>query len=130
MEVKFNYTVNEIENRIICDTNIWYYIASKQISVEKNILTATAFSIEELATSPSQVKDVKFYQEVIKAIKEYSTPIMALNPFDFVLSNHDNTFPNNEKYFEQILVYFTRILTSEIPDDFVLDEGGSISTIF
>jgi len=65
---------------------------------------------------------IRFYQDVLKAVYENCGPIIPINPFDFVLHNHDSNYPIDHRVTEKVLTDFTEILKRDIPEDAQLDE--------
>ncbi|MEQ8906740.1 hypothetical protein [Ekhidna sp.] len=79
--------------RVICDTNVWYWIAMGKFIPSKNVvLVPTHFSLYELATTEQAVTYPLLVQNAIKAVYEYGTDIIPVGPFEFVLSNQSSSF--------------------------------------
>ena len=54
---------------VICDTNVWYSMASSQFGKPDDVLLVpTAFSLEELATSTMMAKHPKF-DEILETLR-------------------------------------------------------------
>jgi len=74
--------------KVICDTNIWYEIASGSISpqiFEGYELVATRINIDELTTSPNLLDKLKLVQGALRSIVDYSSFIIAEPPMVYFL---------------------------------------------
>ena len=70
---------------VICDTNVWYWIANGQFTPPSNVkLIPTQFSLYELATSEQIATNPRLVQKAIRAVHEYGIDILPVNPFDFI----------------------------------------------
>lgn len=100
---------------VICDTNVWYEMASNNFKKPDDVLLIpTAFSLEELATSTMMAKHPNFYQTVVKSIYNNRDPIIPENPFDFVLMHHDPKYITNEEPTKQLLKGFSTLMERKI----------------
>lgn len=83
--------------KVICDTNVWYEIASGKFLPPSNIeLLATEFSVYELVSSEVAVHDVLLLQKAIKSIYDYSSGIISVDPFYYFLRNSLDRFDLDE----------------------------------
>jgi len=122
-EVKFNYTERISDLKIICDTNVWYNIANQTFQKPENaILVPTSLTIAELSSSETMASSINLFQNVIKSLHENGRSIIPLDPFDFVLKNHDPKFPFNDLNTKKLLEGFSIVLSKNIP------EGTEFST--
>ncbi len=111
--------------RIICDTNVWYWIALGKYSPPDDVkLVPTLFSLYELVTTEQAVTNPILLQNAIKAVHQYGQEIIPVNPFDFVLSKQSSRFAdwdynmikNILKTFEEMMrIDFSKI--DYIPED-------------
>jgi hypothetical protein len=123
MEMKINYVSNDTEQNVVCDTNVWYWIAMEKYEKPENtILSPTSLSLYELASSEIMASNLKFYQDVLLALNRNSSGIIVPNPFDYVLYNNDHRYPLPKSNIEEILKVFSKILSKEISDDIKLSE--------
>lgn len=121
--VKFKYTKGKTKPYVICDTNVWYNLAQGSFEKpEEVLLIPTTLSLAELATSEVMAHELKFYQDVINAVYKKGDQIIPIDPFDFVLSNHDPNYPIDNTIAKKILTDFTEILKRDIPEGAKLDE--------
>lgn len=122
-EVIFKYTEGNGKLKVICDTNVWYDIASGDFDVPEDIqLIATTYSLVELATSKKMASHPNFYQETIKKIYDNTGPIIPVSPFDFVLAKHDSNYPVDNSELKNVLADFTKIISSVFEDNIELDD--------
>lgn len=102
---------------IICDSNIWYGIAAGREAIpEDGKFMATALSLFEIATSSNIVNIVEF-QKLIGSIHANSGPIFPVNPFDYVIKNHDSSYNPDNKGIINVLIEFSKILAIENPEE-------------
>jgi hypothetical protein len=102
-KVRIRKVYGKVKPDVICDTNVWYSIASSNFTNPDDVLLIpTAFSLEELATSTMMAYHTKYYQDVLKAIYNNCGPIIPENPFDFVLMNNDSRYAADEQPTTQI----------------------------
>lgn len=122
-KVKFRYFEDKTKPHVICDTNVWYYIVQGKFNKPNDILLIpTSLSLAELATSEAMAYELKLYQDVLKAVHEKGGPILPIDPFDFVLHNHDPNYPLNNDIVKNILSDFTEVLRRDIPQEAELKE--------
>ena len=72
---------------IICDTNIWYGIASNSIlkeEYENKKLVLTGHAIDEIISSENVYKNPSLVKKVVKAIRLNMTKLIHEDPFEFV----------------------------------------------
>jgi len=72
---------------IICDTNIWYDIASARISEEEyrgKELALTGLNIDEIISSENVYKNPELIKSVVKAIRLNMTDLIFEGPFEFI----------------------------------------------
>lgn len=114
-KVRIRKVYGKEKPHVICDTNVWYSIASSNFSKPDDVLLIpTAFSLEELATSTMMAKHTKYYQTVLNAIYKNCGPIIPENPFDFVLMNYDPNYVTNEEPTKQLLKGFSSLMERKI----------------
>jgi len=119
-KVKITKVYGKEKPHIICDTNVWYDIASSNFTKPNDVLLIpTAFSLEELATSIMMAKYPNFYQTVVKAIYNNCGPIIPENPFDFVLMHHDPKYITSEEPTKQLLKDFSALMERKIDENHV-----------
>jgi hypothetical protein len=117
-KVKISKVYGKVKPHIICDTNVWYSIASSNFAKPDDVLLIpTAFSLEELATSTMMAKHPKYYQTVVNAVYTSCGPIIPENPFDFVLMNNDPRYITNDEPTKQLLKGFSSLMEREIKEE-------------
>jgi hypothetical protein len=83
--------------KVICDTNVWYEIASGKFIPPTNIeLIATKFSVYEFVTTEVAVHDVLLIQKAIKSIFDYGSGMISVDPFYYFLRNSLERFEVDE----------------------------------
>ncbi len=123
MSIKFNYINDMTKPSVICDTNVWYGIANGTFKKPNNIsLIPTSLTLVELASTEAMAYDIKLYCSVIKGIYDNCGPIIPVNPFDFILSNHDSDYPADDSLTKKVLEDFTQVLKIDISKKIELDE--------
>jgi hypothetical protein len=123
MNVVFKEISTKTNNRVICDSNVWYYLANGTFETpEDKSLIATSLSIMELASSETLTTNILKFKQIINAISKYSGPIIPLNPFDYILVKHDPKFPIDKEPLKNTLVAFSEIKIREIPETMQLEK--------
>lgn len=110
---------------IICDTNIWYDIATGKIKTEtisKLNLFGTAINIVEIASTPNLKKNIKLVRQTIKALKKHHFIIIGSNPFDHLLWLFDPSFEPKDEQVINLLNDFEIFDKNEILDDLSCEE--------
>lgn len=123
MDVTFNYVESKSEDlHVVCDTNVWYNIANGTFTKPENIsLIPTLLTLVELSTSETMASAINLFQNVIRSVYENSGPIIPLNPFDFVLKNHDENYPfHDDTAIKNVLKAFSLVLSKEVPENTIL----------
>lgn len=116
-KVRIRKVYGKEKPHIICDTNVWYAIASSTFKKPEDVLLIpTAFSLEELATSTMMANHPKYYQTVINSIYSDCGPIIPENPFDFVLMYNDPRYVANEEQTKQLLKGFSSLMERKIEE--------------
>lgn len=109
--------------KIICDTNVWYNIASNSFSPSENIiLTPTLLSLNEIATTDLSAGNPHLIQQVINSINKYGKEIIPVNPFDFIITKHDSSYQGDASLLNTILKEFTTVLSIDMGSNFKLSE--------
>jgi hypothetical protein len=117
-KVKITKVYDKDKPHVICDTNVWYSLASATFNKPKDVLLIpTAFSLEELATSTMMAKHPKYYQEVVSSIYNNCGPIIPENPFDFVLSNNYQNYIADEEPTKKLLKGFSSLMERKIDEN-------------
>jgi len=111
--------------RVICDTNVWYAIAEGEFFPPIGIeLVSTEFSLYELVSTEVAVHDPILLQKAIRAVHKYSSALIPVDPFYYLLTNSSERFfewgseltTNMVKTFNEMLnMDFSK--TEKIPDD-------------
>ncbi len=110
--------------KIICDTNVWYGIELGIFKPSHELsLIPTSLSLFEIASTDKTAKDPKLVQGAIRAINTYGKQIIPINPYDFVIHNHDSEYYGDASLTYKILDEFSKFLNLEMPGDFKVDEN-------
>lgn len=130
MGAKFNYTEDKTNLHVICDTNVWYNISNGIYEKPSGVtFIATSLTLAELASSETMASSLYLYQSVLKSVHGNSGPIIPVNPFDFVLSNHDPEYPVDHLGTKKILEEFSKIMSADIPSGTELNESDKSKLI-
>lgn len=118
VNVKITTVYGKEKPHVICDTNVWYEIASGKYSKPKDVLLIpTAFSLEEIASSTMMANHVKYFQTVVKSIYENCGPIISENPLDYVLRNNDPHYKSvNDNHTVLLLKGFSELMSRKIEE--------------
>lgn len=102
--------------RVICDTNVWYNIATGNFIPPTNVmLVPTQFSLYELVTTEQIATNPELVQKTIKAVNDYGRDIIPVNPFDFVLFHQSSRFSDwNTEFTINILKSFNEMLNADL----------------
>jgi hypothetical protein len=75
-------------NKLICDTNVWYEIASKRIDTSQinDLLFGTHITCSELASTQRLISNLPFIKDVVTALKQNHYKIILPNPAEHILS--------------------------------------------
>lgn len=113
-----------MNERIICDTNVWYDIAMDRFNPSPEIiLIPTSFSLYEIVSTELIANNPHLIQNVIKAVKTYGREIIPVNPFDFIIMNHDTSYQADNSMTNSILKEFSNVLNINMDDEnFKIDE--------
>lgn len=113
---------NSSKQRVICDTNVWYNIAiGNFIPPADVVLVPTSFTLFELVSTEKIASDPKLIQKVILAIRKYGRSIIPVNPYDFVIMNHDSSFKGDDKLTFKMLEEFSKVVNMDMSGEFELD---------
>ncbi len=83
--------------KVICDTNVWYKIASgKFVPPPKIELVATEFSVYEFVSTEVAIHDVQLLQKAIKSIFDVGSGMISVDPFYYFLRNSLDRFDFDE----------------------------------
>lgn len=80
---------------VICDTNIWYYLADGTIdpdNLKNQSLVATFYNFEELITSPNTLTNFQQVRKAAKAIVDHSDKLILENAFLYLANLIDPRF--------------------------------------
>jgi len=123
VNVKITTVFGREKPYVICDTNVWYEIASDRFTKPDDVLLIpTSFSLEEIASSKMMANSTKYYQHVLKSIYQNCGPIIQENPLDYVLSYLDPHFPVKEQNTTQLLKGFSELMARVIDEKEITDE--------
>ncbi len=99
--------------KTICDTNIWYDIASGKITKEqlaKVELYATYVNLFELAKTQNLVKDWVTVKKAVQALHDNSSGIYETNPIEFIIKKQFPEYRCKDISYQQILNGFEHLL--------------------
>ncbi|MDD4604631.1 MAG: hypothetical protein PHF97_12630 [Bacteroidales bacterium] len=99
--------------QVICDTNVWYYLAKKQIDLSKlnNVqLIGTSVNILEISSTPNLINDLNLIIEVVKALEKYHFKIILSNPYEHIITIFNKGYLPNNKVEEKILNQFIQLM--------------------
>lgn len=119
-KVRIRKVYGKEKPHVICDTNVWYALASANFyKPDEVLLIPTAFSLEELASSTLMAQHPKYYQDVINSIYKNCGPTIPENPFDFVLMNNDHNYIANEEGTRLLLKRFSELMERKIDNEYI-----------
>lgn len=104
---------NNLKMKIICDTNIWYDIASGKTNKEelsKVELYSTYVNLFELAKTQNLVKDWPTVKRVVKALHDNSKGIYEMNPIEFIIRKQYPGYECQDLTYKQILKGFEELM--------------------
>lgn len=122
-----------IKPRIICDTNVWYDIASGKIPITKLdevTLYATYVNLFELSKSKNLLKNWRLVKYAVKAIKMHAKGVIEIHPFDYMILQHDRTYKSKNDDHLEILSGFEALLKmddcTQLDNDTLTNMSSSI----
>ncbi len=104
---------NNSKMKIICDTNIWYDIASGKASkagLSKVELYSTYVNLFELAKTQNLVKDWPIVKKAVKALHDNSKGIYEMNPIEFIIKKQFPEYDCQDMTYKQILKGFEELM--------------------
>lgn len=118
--------------RIVCDTMIWYYLSTGELSLpnpKKYSLVCTHSTLTELAFTPNIFGKLHKVQEAVKQILNSASDILMAKPLDHARMIIDNDY-NPEFNVEDDLVFaFLRVVMNH-PSDGLLDNESKNQLTF
>lgn len=113
---------------VICDTNIWYDIATNSIDtriVENNHLIISQVNVQELCSSPRVLSKQKLFVDTCECIINYvntnPTAICLIDPYNYI-SGIDYVDEDSRKAFRRLQMFVKN--RDEVPD--ILKDNRSI----
>ena len=99
--------------KIICDTNIWYNIAKKEIDeieLNKIQLIGTSVSIREILLSPNRYKNIDLTRRTVEALYKYHHKLILSNPIEHILTLFYSDYYPNTDLEDKLLIEFNTLM--------------------
>lgn len=99
--------------KVICDTNIWYDIATGKIKKEQLAgmeLYSSYVNLFELAKTPNLVIDWKLVKAAVRALHDNSKGIYETNPIEFIIQKQYPDYKAKDNSYKQILIGFEDLM--------------------
>jgi hypothetical protein len=116
---------------VICDTNVWYEIASGKFIPQPGVkLIATEFSVYEFVSTEVAVHDVLLLQKAVKSIFEFASGIISVDPFYHFLSNSLDKFDMEESLlFRNMNRTFNEFLNMDFSNNRIISQDTALEVI-
>lgn len=120
---------------VICDTNIWYNLASKRMHIHNysNVqLIATSVNLIEISSTPNLLNNLSLVASTAKAIHDYASMIIQPNPIEYMIGLfHPDYLPDTTTE-ARLLGKFNILMSineTEIPKQNIIDTEQQIKEL-
>ncbi len=111
--------------KVICDTNIWYDLASGKITAEqiKDFkLIATNVNVTEISTTPNLKNNLDLVKGAILEIKNKHYQIFPLNPIEHIAAIFNIAFPFQKADFQRLLDNLATFVELDFENDITQED--------
>lgn len=119
--------------KVICDTMIWYHIANGKIDTAKlkNLdLYSTYINLFELRKTPNLLKDWKFVKKAVRALHDYHKGVFETHPIEFIIKKQFPEYACKDDSYKQTFKEFETLMemddNTEIPEEVIKKMQKSI----
>jgi len=120
---------------LICDTNVWYQIANKNIKpsdLEGLHLYGTDITCTELSSTPRLISDLTLITNVVKAMNKYHHKMIMANPVEHLIKIFFNDYVQDVERWDQRLNSFNILMNADlstIPEESIIIAQHQINQI-
>jgi len=107
----------ETAHSIICDTNIWYDLASKKKNIEQLDgiqLIGTSVNITEISSSPNLINNLSLVKKTVEAMYKFNHLVIASNPMEYLISLFHSEYKPNIKTEMRLLDGFNTLMEIDL----------------